>query len=589
MAVLGGVALGVRSVVERVAGLIIVTMIGSAGLVAAPQLRSSAGATEALVVTSTADSGPGTLRAAIDRADAERLATRITFRLHHGAVIIPRADLPAIQAPVTIDGGSAVTLRGLGSGTGLVVASDNVVVRGLALSGFGIGVELRNANHAIVAGNTIVGNRHDGVRIVGRSNDDTIGGAAAGEGNTVADNGAVGVAIDGPSQRDVAALLKNHTGTIDLQSLVAAIPSRNRIVGNVIGASGGRAPHAGNRGAGVAVEGANDTTVGATDPGSGNTITMNGGAGVSITRASRTVVRGNSIFADGGGTVVRPDVSSVKSDAPTVTGLTAGRNGRIVRVSGRLHGDKNAAVTVDLFADDRCAAPAPWAQRSIGVVKVKLDGKGDAAFSTTIDATSSRWFTATATGSATSEVSGCARVPAAPASPAKRPASAVPPAAKLARPPVHPAEPVPAPAAVTRAAAPGRAATRPLAAPAAVGPCTINWDGGAGDQLWRSAANWDTNTLPSGTDVACIGAAAGTVTVDANVTVAGLQVDAALAQTAGTLTLNGTSQIATLTLVNGAIDGTGNLTVSNDFTWQSGFLTGAGTFTLASGASGAFT
>ena len=94
---------------------------------------------------------------------------------------------------------------------------------------------------------------------------------------------------------------------------------------------------------------------------------------------------------------------------------------------------------------------------------------------------------------------------------------------------------------------------------------------------------------PASSDVACIGASSGTVVFDTVATVAGLQVDSALTQTGGTLTLNGTSELTTLTLAGGAIDGSGDLTVTATFTWTAGMLTGAGTFTLATGATGTFT
>src|ERR1700682_5182971 len=40
--------------------------------------------------------------------------------------------------------------------------------------------------------------------------------------------------------------------------------------------------------------------------------------------------------------------------------------------------------------------------------------------------------------------------------------------------------------------------------PAALGTCTINWTGGAGNHLWTTATNWDAARVPTTTDYACV-------------------------------------------------------------------------------------
>ena len=62
-----------------------------------------------------------------------------------------------------------------------------------------------------------------------------------------------------------------------------------------------------------------------------------------------------------------------------------------------------------------------------------------------------------------------------------------------------------------------------------------------------------------------------------------------ITQNSGTLTINHNQTIPTLTFAGGVIAGTGDLTVTDAFTWTAGHMTGAGTFTLASGASGTLT
>ena len=78
-------------------------------------------------VTSTADSGAGSLREAIDDADAHGGASTIAFAIGTGQQTIDvLSPLPAITAPVTIDGTTQpgysgtplIELDGAGAGTG---------------------------------------------------------------------------------------------------------------------------------------------------------------------------------------------------------------------------------------------------------------------------------------------------------------------------------------------------------------------------------------------------------------------------------------------------------------------------------------
>ncbi len=108
-------------------------------------------------VTSTADSGAGTLRQAITDANGNPGADTIAFNIVGSGVhtVAPTSALPAITGPVTIDGytqpGSAantnptgqglntilrIEIDGTGSGSSacLSVAADDVTIRGLAIN-----------------------------------------------------------------------------------------------------------------------------------------------------------------------------------------------------------------------------------------------------------------------------------------------------------------------------------------------------------------------------------------------------------------------------------------------------------------------
>ncbi|MGH2601427.1 MAG: hypothetical protein ACRDJ9_18835, partial [Dehalococcoidia bacterium] len=104
---------------------------------------------------------------------------------------------------------------------------------------------------------------------------------------------------------------------------------------------------------------------------------------------------------------------------------------------------------------------------------------------------------------------------------------------------------------------------------------TLTWDGGGATNNWSEAANWSTNVVPGTGDIARFDASsAKPATVDVNIAVAGLEVDAAYA---GTLTQAG----RTITLgasgysqAGGAFSGgTAAITVNGPYTLSGGSFT----------------
>src|SRR5262249_48210672 len=101
------------------------------------------------VVTSTADSGPGTLRPAILAANTPRAPHAPTFSRGGGVAPPPPASaLPALTDAVTIDGPGPggtplVMLEGATSGQaaydGLTVTAANCVIKGLVINRFANG------------------------------------------------------------------------------------------------------------------------------------------------------------------------------------------------------------------------------------------------------------------------------------------------------------------------------------------------------------------------------------------------------------------------------------------------------------------
>jgi hypothetical protein len=265
------------------------------------------------VVTSTKDSGPGTLRAAIyyafDRADAvPGTTTAVQFQIppadpnFDGTVftIRPTAVLPAFGNGTTVDGQTQTSFGGNTNPTGpevvingskilpseqyaggVVMRGTNSTLRNVVVNQFAnYGVRIRGsgATGNVVAGSYIgtdragaaaVPNSFAGVEITSGAHGNTVGGSAAGDGNVVSGNASYGVSVNG-------------TGT-----------SGNRLLGNVIGLGATGTGALANVGAGVVIfAGASTNTVGA-----GNTISGNQSSGVRISQAGTdgNVVEGSRI------------------------------------------------------------------------------------------------------------------------------------------------------------------------------------------------------------------------------------------------------------------------------------------------------
>ena len=200
-----------------------------AALLAAPAL-----AQPTATVTTAADGGPGSLRAALEALNASG-GGRVAFAIPGGGVhtIRLRSNLPEITAPVEIDGltqpgaacapwppalrveldGSLVDGAGPGGpAEGLVLSDSGSVVRGLAITGFSGPVEAPGAG-LLLAGEgghrvtcTFVGLRADGsepeVGIVGTgiritSSDNAVGGTEPGTRVVVGDT-QTALAVEGP-------------------------------------------------------------------------------------------------------------------------------------------------------------------------------------------------------------------------------------------------------------------------------------------------------------------------------------------------------------------------------------------------------
>lgn len=112
-------------------------------------------------VTTSADSGDGSLRAAIEAANASPGLDTIMFALDPamGLTIVPATDLPAVTDAVVIDGTTqpGVTLKALYTeatwfGTGLTLACAGSTIQGLTLTRFETGIYIDNVPNNIIHG-----------------------------------------------------------------------------------------------------------------------------------------------------------------------------------------------------------------------------------------------------------------------------------------------------------------------------------------------------------------------------------------------------------------------------------------------------
>lgn len=289
-------------------------MVRKAVIVGLLVVMTFAGVTLAreIIVTSTADSGTGSFRWALQTA---RSGDTITFDPEvffpgDPATIYPRSELPPIHCGnLTIDASNAgVIIDGSDVpsdwNNGLQVYSSHNTIMGLQVVNFaGSGIVVAQGAH-----NTIGGDRHTGLGPIG-------------QGNLVSGNG-IGINLC-------------DVGTSD-----------NKIVGNLVGVQADERTPWANHGSGVFIEpGATHNVVGP-----GNIVAHNGSDGVTVLGVaaySNTITR-NAIFGNGTGTLDR-DINLLDGGN---TGLAAPKIVGIER-SNTLIGTAIPNATIEVFSGRR--------------------------------------------------------------------------------------------------------------------------------------------------------------------------------------------------------------------------------------------
>ena len=258
-------------------------------------------------VTNTNDGGSGSLRAAIDEANAacplDDAACKISFRLPvtaaAWATIRPESPLPALTTQLPIDGttqtrradtnplGPEIEISGerLTSGNGLTIASRcGATIRGLALNGFpdnGILVASPHCSDPLAGG----GNRIEGVY----AGTDPTGTRA------IPNLRGIFVAPEGDDNFAPTVIGDSVISGNRYSGIWVASGSRTRILGNVIGLDARKSAPLGNGSSGVYVtRGGSGTDL------ADNHLSFNGHFGVSIERGAKGIeLHANSFQGNG--------------------------------------------------------------------------------------------------------------------------------------------------------------------------------------------------------------------------------------------------------------------------------------------------
>jgi hypothetical protein len=368
-------------------------------------------------VSSLADSGDGSLRAAIasSNADPADTADEINFSIT-GVIKLTSGALPTIANTVKIDGRSAP-----GFAKVPLVEIDN--------NGFA-GLTLKGAN-SLLAGLSIINANGAGVTLVGQFNDQNLPGPGQFIGvvgnyigialdGSVAGNTGYGLEIlnsssiiGGTSVADRNIISGNGTGGIRIEDrasgLPVSYPHGALIVGNFIGTDPSGQVPAPNHGNGITIVNPG-SAVGSVDPEGSNTIAFNTLAGIQMPPGCEVI--GNSIFGNGSkgididGTPFNNAVNSQVLSTPQLSyaiessGETPGF--AQVQIGGVLNTHYKFFIidcTIQLYATLN-GMPAGQGQIFLGSTVVRTDNNGFAKFTVrnlSVPVGPGTIFTATAT------------------------------------------------------------------------------------------------------------------------------------------------------------------------------------------------
>jgi hypothetical protein len=305
-----------------------------------------------------------------------------------------------------------------------------------------VGIEIRGSgSHSIGdpgAGNVISGNRGAGVSIRGLTSAIVLIGNRIGLAEATArpvPNGK-GVVIAGPAAPNYIGfageppntIAGNRGPAIVLAQGAGGAPQGTQIAANRIGVTGsGKARP--NRGPGILIDGATETTVGGNDPAAGNTIARNRGAGVAVRSGTGNLIRANSLFGNGGigidlgpsgATPNDPDDpdggANRRQNSPVITSVSFASG--VTTIEGHLNSVPSEAFVLDFYKTRSARAGAAEGRTHLGSANAATDAGGDVTFSFEVAGrVAGVWLRATATRTITGDTSELGRARRAPSRP----------------------------------------------------------------------------------------------------------------------------------------------------------------------------
>ena len=274
------------------------SILSSALLFSSTALLSAA----TLTVTTTADSGAGSLRQAILDANSGAGADTIEFNISGGGpyVITPLPPgLPALTGPTTVDGttqpgyaGSPIIEIANFSGTGLKLQGGSSTVRAIVFRDLNAGISVESSGNHVegcfvgtdVTG-TVAAANGTGVVVQAGANGNTIGGSTVGARNVISSN-ATGIQLVNDAD--------------------------NVVMGNLIGTTVTGGAALGN-GDGISATLTTNLVIGGSGGGEGNIVAASSGYGIHISIGSGAKVQGNRIGTDVTGTIALPNATGINA------------------------------------------------------------------------------------------------------------------------------------------------------------------------------------------------------------------------------------------------------------------------------------
>lgn len=264
--------------------------------------------------------GPGSLRRAIISADVAGGGT-IHFAIGSGPKTIHSTSLPVTAVPMTIDGTTQpgysgqplITIDGGDSASGFKInwAGHGTLIRGLAISGFGVGVRINGSPRNTITDDTVSGNDGNGIVITG---DPATGNVVQrckigtnSAGNAANNNAGYGVIVSGGASNNTIGSATAGNGNVISGNSYGGVKltdpgtTNNVVAGNRIGTDASGTVHVSNGDSGISIlNGASSNLIGGLNAGSANVVSGNNANGIDINGSgtSGNVVEGNFIGTD---------------------------------------------------------------------------------------------------------------------------------------------------------------------------------------------------------------------------------------------------------------------------------------------------